>query len=174
MSRKVNPDQLVNVWHNQANVAKPTDVQDIVYKDTPGAKKQKEYSQVLQQAKDQKTLISRTQRRPIVLVETPYKFEDQVMAVKHERYAKMCLEDSVKMRKECAIIPHMLYSQVLNFRDQQEHDLALIAHLSLVPVCSYLAVYTDYGISPAMQAALNMAASHSKKIEYRILGKVVG
>ena len=174
MSRKVNPDQLINVWNNQAEVGSSKDVQDIVYKDTPGTKKQKDLSQVLQQTKDQGTLISKTMRKPIVLVETPYKFEDQTLAIKHERYAKMCLEDSVKMRKECAIVPHMLYAQVLNFRDQAEHDLALTAHLSLVPAMNYMAVYTDYGVSPAMQAAINMAKSYSKKIEYRILGKVVG
>lgn len=166
---------MVNVWNNQATVGNPNhDTKAIVYKDTPGVNPQKTLSQVLQQAKDQETLIQRTTRRPIVLVETPYKFEDQTLIMKHERYAKMCLEDSVKMRKECAIVPHMLYSQVLNFRDQQEHDMALSAHLSLVPVMAYMAVYTDYGVSPAMQAAINMASQYAKKIEYRLLGKHMG
>ena len=53
-----------------------------------------------------------------------------------------------------------------------ERDDAFLNLLSWIPRADLIAVYVDYGITPAMQVAINVAITKNKKIEYRSVGEV--
>lgn len=99
----------------------------------------------------------------LVVIESPYAGP---YLGRNVRYAKRCLKDSL-YRGEAAYASHLLYPQVLD--ESTERAFALAAAQEFIKHADLIAVYTDYGISPGMEAAIKVAEDHDIKIEYRRL-----
>ncbi len=108
--------------------------------------------------------------RKLVIIECPYGTEDASMRDQYARYAKKCLQDSLK-RGEAPFAGQLFYSSLLNDHVQAEKDVGLVSHMSWIAVADIVAVYTDMGLSTSMQMAINVAIIKNKRIEYRSIGK---
>lgn len=60
----------------------------------------------------------------------------------------------------------------LNIRNPIERDIGLQLQLSWVKSASAVVVYTDHGITPAMQVVINAASVRNKRIEFRTIGSI--
>jgi hypothetical protein len=109
--------------------------------------------------------------RKLAVIECPFGTEDTSMRDQYERYAKKCIQDSLK-RGEAPFAGQLLYSNLLNDRVQSEKDIILVSHLSWIAVADVIAIYTDMGLSASMQMAINVAMIKNKRLEYRSIGKV--
>ncbi len=105
-----------------------------------------------------------------VVVETPYAALDDDEVAKHESYARRCMLDCL-LRGEAPLFSHLLYTQVLNDRDQSQRLIGISAGLSWGPVADAWVVYEDLGISKGMETGIEMARKMGKSIEYRTLGQ---
>lgn len=169
-SKKIKPADIPQWQGKQERGGKPTPVE---FDKQPNVQDPKLKTNYITYSKPTEVLTVKAGKRKKVVIETPYSSEDVTMIQRHLKYAKLCLEDSLN-RGEAPLMGHILYSAVLNDRVAVSHDIGFISHLSWIDVCDLLVVYTDYGISPAMQAAINQAKLKSRLTEYRMLGKVVG
>jgi hypothetical protein len=108
--------------------------------------------------------------RKLALIESPYGTEDPEMREKYALYSRKCTEDSLK-RMEAPFTAQMFYASILNDRLRSDKDLILIAHMSWITAADLVVVYTDFGLTDAMQMAINVALIKHKTIEYRSIGK---
>lgn len=97
--------------------------------------------------------------------------EDYALAAKMTRYAVRATKDSMG-KNESPLASHLFYSEVLNARNPIERDLGLQGQLTWLKGCDLIAVYLDFGITPAMQVVINHAIAKSRRIEYRTIGNV--
>jgi hypothetical protein len=114
--------------------------------------------------------VTKQPRRNVILV-TPFMSEDPSLAQKMSRYAMRATRDSV-LKHEAPLASNLFYYSVLNDKDPIERDIGLHAQLSWLRVADLVAVYVDFGITPAMKVAINNATLLVKKIEYRTIGAV--
>lgn len=126
---------------------------------------------IIQQARPDDALRVTKQPRKAVLMVTPFMAEDISQSARMVRYATRATRDSLN-RNESPLASHLFYSEVLNVRNQIERDIGLQSQLTWIKGCDIVAVYIDFGITPAMQVAINNAIMKSKKIEYRTIGAV--
>ena len=108
-------------------------------------------------------------RRSVVLI-SPFAAEDFSIAAAVQRYGERCVRDSLG-RGESPLASHLFYS-TLNVRNPIERDIGLLSQLSWIPKSDMVAVYVDFGLTKAMEVAINTAQIKSKKIEYRTIGSV--
>lgn len=87
------------------------------------------------------------------------------------RYALRATKDSLG-KNEAPLASHLFYSEVLNVRNPIERDIGLQSQLTWLKAADIVAVYLDFGITPAMQVAINAAVLKNKRIEYRTIGNV--
>lgn len=120
---------------------------------------------------DQRNLDVAKYTRKRVLCITPFMAENPSKASQMERYATRALKDSLN-RNEAPVMSHLFYYSVLSSNDPIERDIGLHSQLAWLPAADLVAVYVDFGITGAMQVAINYAESKSKKIEYRSIGGV--
>lgn len=174
-SKKVNVDALKDIWHGKTTVAAPVKPVDITQPTGQElTRKVGDNTAVLKAGISQKEVLAvKFKNRKTVIIESPYASEDPSKLAQHIMYAKLCLKDSLS-RGEAPMVSHLLYNLVINDRQVSEHDAALLSHLSWLAHADLVAVYSDYGVSPGMQASINQANIKAKKVEYRLLGKVVG
>lgn len=170
-SRKVKVDDINQIWRGKVTVGGKPESIDLVKK--PGMQGQDANTRLLQTTPPTQLMTNKMPQRLLVVIECPYMSEDVANLPRNIKYAEYCLGDSIR-RGEAPILSNLLYKQVLNYRVAIEHDTALLSNMSWIAVADIVAVYADYGISPGMQAAINTAKLRMKKIEYRLLGKVVG
>ena len=173
MSRKVEVDNLAGIWKNSSKVG-PEGTKVVAAPAVPGRQGNMDNTIVMKALPDKYTVLTNLyHHRKLVMIETPYSTEDPAQTQRLSQYTKLCLQDSIS-RGEAPFAGHVFYSTMLHDRVAVEHDLGLLSHLSWVTVSELIAVYGDYGISPGMQAAINLASTKNKKVEYRTLGKVAG
>ena len=127
----------------------------------------------IQLFKTQANLIPAALKTPrkLVIVEVPFSVEDPALMTRYLNYSKKCIKDSFN-RTEAPFLSHILYSGSLNFKVQNEKEIGFVSHASWLVVADLIAVYIDYGITPEMQVAINIAKIRSKKVEYRSIGLV--
>ena len=108
------------------------------------------------------TLIGIDMKR--VVLESPYAGNIR----ENVAYAKECVRDCLK-RGEAPIASHLLYPQdgILDDKEPNDRELGIAAGLAWVDVCDLQVVYVDLGISPGMQAALDLAQSRRTPLEVR-------
>jgi hypothetical protein len=77
------------------------------------------------------------------------------------------------MRGEAPIASHLLYTQEGILKDEvpAERKLGITAGHAWIPMAYAVVVYEDYGVSPGMERAIQVAFLHGISLEYRkILG----
>jgi hypothetical protein len=106
----------------------------------------------------------------LVILESPYAGPDLATIRRNVAYARLCIADSLK-RGEAPIASHLLYTQpgILRDRVPEERALGIAAGLAWRSVAQLTAVYTDLGVSPGMQAAIDSAAKEGRPVAYRNL-----
>lgn len=105
----------------------------------------------------------------LVIVESPYRADNQTDREENEKYANECLQDCLS-RGESPYASHLLLTRVLNDDDAKERAHGMNAGQSWLRVAEAVAVYTDRGISEGMKAGIRSAELHGVPIEYRSLG----
>lgn len=83
------------------------------------------------------------------------------------RYARRAMLDSLE-RGEAPYASHLLYTQVLSDANPEQRQRGLEAGWAWQSSADAIVVYTDWGISPGMQAAIDMATI---PVEYRSIGR---
>lgn len=147
---------------------KPTDVTFVPPK--PGIPKDATSPAILKAAPQLLPAVMKNPRK-LVVIECPYGTEDPSMRDRYALYAKKCLQDSLK-RSEAPFAGQLFYSSILNYHVQPEKDVGLVSHMSWIAVADLIAVYVDFGLSPSMQMAINVALIKNRRIEYRSIGKI--
>ena len=101
---------------------------------------------------------------------SPFLAEDPSKASKMTRYANRAAQDATN-RNEALIMANLAFLSPLG-ATAVERDDAFLNLLSWIPRADVVAVYVDYGFTPAMQVAISVAVTKNKKIEYRSVGEV--
>lgn len=91
----------------------------------------------------------------------------KAMIDRNVRYARRALLDSLE-RGEAPYASHLLYTQVLSDADPEQRQHGLEAGWAWQSVVDAVVVYTDWGISVGMQAAIDSAKC---PVEYRSIGR---
>jgi hypothetical protein len=99
-----------------------------------------------------------------VILESPYAGD----ITTHINYARACVRDAV-MRGDAPIASHLLFTQPGILRDElvAERKLGIAAGLAWVGVAEAMVLYIDYGISPGMQQAREIAELAGIPVEER-------
>ena len=102
----------------------------------------------------------------LVILESPYAGD----VAANVEYARACVYDSLS-RGEAPIVSHLLYTQqgILDDSVPFERSWGIQAGLAWIDVCEAMVVYTNWGISLGMKAAIDHALTRGKPIEYRAL-----
>lgn len=104
--------------------------------------------------------------RKIILLESPYRGDRK----RNVLYARRSMLDSIE-RHEAPIVPHLLYTIVLDDAIEEQRMLGLRMGDEFLDIVDLVVFYTDYGITPGMQHRLNKAlAIDSLSIQYRKIG----
>lgn len=122
---------------------------------------------------DQRQVLStvKYQKRLVVGI-TPFVPEDLSNASKMERYSKRAAVDGTA-RGEAILMANRAFLTTMTPNTAAiNRDDAFIGLLSWIPKADLVAVYVDFGITPAMQVAINVAEAKNRKIEYRSIGEV--
>lgn len=137
-------------------------------KETPGTMVP---ASIAQDASPEEVLrVIRQPKKAAVLI-TPFMAEDYSRAAAVKRYGDRCVKDSIG-RGEAPIASHLFYYDVLNVRNPIERDIGLLSQLTWIGKCDIVVVYVDFGITKAMEVAINTAQLRSRKIEFRTIGSV--
>lgn len=102
---------------------------------------------------------------------SPFAPEDPMNAGLMGRYSKRCALDSAN-RNEAILMANRSFLSMSSYSSSIERDDAFTSLLSWIVRCDLVAIYVDFGVTPAMQVAINVAESKNKKIEYRSIGEV--
>ena len=102
-----------------------------------------------------------------VVLESPYAGND---VARNIAYARACVRDSL-MKGEAPFASHLLYTQDGIFRDDipAERAIGIKAGHVWIRFAQALVVYTDRGITPGMNAAIEVAKWWSVPVEERTL-----
>ena len=105
-----------------------------------------------------------------VILESPYATRGGACLAAHVMYARRCLSDSLS-RKEAPLASHLLYTQdgVLDDTDPAQRKTGIAAGHAWMIHAQRCVVYTDYGISPGMEAGIKAAERLNVPVEYRQL-----
>lgn len=99
------------------------------------------------------------------LVASPYAGD----IAKNTSYAALACLDSLT-RGEAPLAPHLLYPQFLDESIEQDRETGMLCGLAWLSAGFRLAVYTDLGISPGMEAEIAHAERIGAAIHYRSIG----
>lgn len=97
-------------------------------------------------------------KRPLVVIESPYKAKINGMVSDNEvyvAYAKQCLAHSLSLG-EAPFASHLLYTQVLNDNIPLEREEGIASGLAWLEVADKHVFYIDHGISEGMFEALQL------------------
>ena len=111
-------------------------------------------------------------RMRMVIVESPYGADTDGQIRANIDYARACIRDCL-LRNESPIASHLLYTQpgILNDQVPEERQLGMEAGWAWIQVAELMVVYTDYGVSKGMRAAMQVARDAGLKIEERNLAE---
>lgn len=123
-------------------------------------------------------------KRPVVSVESPYRAATAELQQEHVCYAVLAAKHASKFHGEAPFASHLILTQSVDHSggtfycsdDMPEpHGLGVgregaieITHSARM-VCDKIVLYTDYGVSSGMKAAVTVAEEHGIPIEYRQL-----
>lgn len=105
----------------------------------------------------------------VVIVETPYLYESDIVGVEYEIYLNRCLRDCL-LRGESPIATHAMYTRP-GILSKCEGGLASEASDGLAEAVGVTVLYTDYGITSKMNLGLDRASFHGHDIFYREIGR---
>lgn len=128
-----------------------------------------QYTSAFAKADQRDALNVAKMTRKCTVVISPFMMEDPASGAKMMRYAARCAQDSTN-RGEAPLMAHAFYYSVLNYMNSIERDMGLHSQLSWIPRAELVVVYVDFGITAAMQVAINVAEVKNRKIEYRSIG----
>lgn len=106
----------------------------------------------------------------IVTLESPWAADTVYQQMLHQDYARRALAHSLA-QGEAPFAGHLLYTQVLDDSIPHQRQLGLQAHLSFIHSSHRLVVYTDWGISPGMTQAIDLARQLNLPVLYRQIGQ---
>jgi hypothetical protein len=98
-----------------------------------------------------------------VILESPYAGD----VATNRAYLQRCIRDCLS-RGEAPFASHQMYTDALDDSDPEQRKLGMLAGLRWLWCADAVVVYSDRGISPGMQWAIDQATSHMP-IEYRKL-----
>lgn len=101
-----------------------------------------------------------------VIIESPFKNDDQFIHKENILYAEKCMFDSLN-RGESPFLSHLLYTKVLDDNDPEQRKQGIIAASSWIKKADLMAVYTDRGITEGMKEGIKIAENNGIPIEYR-------
>lgn len=106
----------------------------------------------------------------LVIVESPYAAANEAELNRHLDYGRACLADCLA-RGESPIASHLLLTQpgVLVDAIPEQRAKAIAAGHAWMQVADLVVVYTDRGISPGMQQAIDAAKVIGCPVELRTL-----
>lgn len=101
--------------------------------------------------------------KSIVIIESPYAAKNPNGSLDHigieinVEYARACMRDAL-LRGEAPYASHLLYTQPGVLRDDvpDDRELGITSGFEFRRVADVIAVYTDLGISPGMQRAIDL------------------
>jgi len=100
-----------------------------------------------------------------VVMESPYAGDIE----RNVAYARKAMKDCIT-RGELPFASHLLYTQVLDDKVNDQRNLGLYLNMSMISRATFVAVYTDLGISPGMEKAIAYARRWRIPVVYRNLG----
>ena len=103
---------------------------------------------------------------------TPFVPEDPANAGKMQRYSKRAAVDGGNRGEAIMMANRAFMSTLTSASSTIAQDDTFVGLLSWIPRADLVAVYVDFGITPAMQVAINVAEAKNRKIEYRSIGAV--
>lgn len=83
-------------------------------------------------------------------------------------YARKCMKDSL-MRGEAPFAPHLLYTQVLDDKNQHERTLGMRAGSEWMSGCDAFVAYVDRGWSRGMEAEIALAVGLGIPTQERLI-----
>jgi hypothetical protein len=101
----------------------------------------------------------------LVVVESPFAGDVE----RNRLYLKAAMLDCLR-RGEAPFASRALYTQVLDDLVPAERRLGMEAGFAWGALAEAVVVYTDFAISPGMQAGIDRAIAAGKTVEYRNLG----
>ena len=112
-------------------------------------------------------------KKRLVVLETPYKGNGYDDLEKNMRYARACMQDSLK-RGEAPFASHLLYTQEGILRDTvpEERRMGIEAGFAWRDCAEATIVYVDLGISDGMRDGIQDAEEKGRTIERRVLPAV--
>ena len=129
-----------------------------------------DYTSAFQKADQRGVLNVAKVTRKVAIGISPFLAEDPARGSVMTRYAHRCAEDGIR-RNEALAMANIAFLTPQS-SSAVERDDAFLNLLSWIPRAELIAVYVDYGITPAMEVAINVAIMKSRKIEYRSIGGV--
>ena len=108
-------------------------------------------------------------RRPLVVLESPYSSPTTQKLIENHNYAKAILNDSI-FRGESPFLSHLFYTQFLNDKIKDQRKLGMEAGWAVLHKADYVAVYLDLGWTDGMVDGVIEASRLGLKIEKRKIG----
>jgi hypothetical protein len=108
-----------------------------------------------------------------VCVESPFHADDPDVFARNIEYAEACMWHSLGLG-EAPWLGHLLYPRVLDDHEPRDRELGIAAHCAWLAASELVAVYTDFGITPGMRAALTIAAAARIPVVMRRIGTEPG
>lgn len=102
------------------------------------------------------------------IIESPYAARGPFSVANHERYARLCMADSLR-RGEAPFLSHLLYTQCLADTVPDQRKKGIEAGFTWAAVADLAAVYYDLGITPGMKAGIDFHRQHSTRVVLRRL-----
>lgn len=106
----------------------------------------------------------------LVSIESPWAGQTEEQVHLHRSYAFRAFQHSLA-RGEAPFASHLFYTTILNDNVPEERELGLTISDQWRKAAHLIAFYVDFGISPGMQRAKELAAKYNKLHVFRTIGK---
>lgn len=136
-------------------------------KPAPGVQGIQPYSVVQGQSGEKLDLMAAARKTAVII--SPFMVEYPSKKDLFYRYAKRCAQDSMR-RNEAPLVSHVFYYDLFGYSTVAiERDLGFNSQLAWIRKCDLVVVYSDYGMTQGMKAAVDYAKFKNKKIEFRVI-----
>lgn len=168
MAKKISVDQLNAIMSRfRTGVASSEEKPGVSPKD-PRRKGVQEPQSIIQGQDANLATVLKTPRKSVIVL-TPFMGEDPSKAKMFERYAQRAVKDSLN-RNEAPLAAQLFFYQFFGSNLVQiERDMGLVSQISWVHKCDRVAVYSDFGITQAMNLVLDVARLKNKPVEFRAI-----
>lgn len=103
-------------------------------------------------------------KKTYVLIESPFQGDKE----NNKQYAREAMTDSIS-KGETPIVPHLMFTQVLNDDISEEREIGLTLAMSFHQIVDKIVAYTDKGVSEGMQRSISKAIKMNIDVEYRLI-----